>query len=275
MFDITNHKLIKMKNILMLFTLFFGISVVAQNIVNITYYEIPRENSAEFLRSHQKFTDLSMSENRLILGAGVFAHVHADNYTYVSYEFYNSVADIEKDGAIASKALKANVDALKLSEEEKKEFSTEYANYSRIIYYNHSDQMRMANPKMEWNFYKVDWTKKKITTLSKFKIKDGMQNQFFKTWEKGEFKNKKESGFVEAMTGSWHLYGDGSHIHVYTFFNNWDSFASFEKASDYEVTKNLGENDKKFWSTVDSHEDEILMFIGGIDQTTRKFYFAK
>ena len=82
----------------MLFTLFFGISVAAQNIVNITYYEIPRENSAEFLRSHQKFTDLSMSENRLILGAGVFAHVHADNYTYVSYEFYNSVADIEKDG---------------------------------------------------------------------------------------------------------------------------------------------------------------------------------
>jgi hypothetical protein len=76
-----------------------------------------------------------------------------------------------------------------------------------MIYYNHHDQIRMANPEMGWNVQSADWTKKKITALSKFKIKEGMQDQFFDGWKKGEFKNKKESGFVEAITGSWHLYG--------------------------------------------------------------------
>ena len=79
----------------------------------------------------------------------------------------------------------------------------------------------MANPEMGWNVQSADWTRKKITTLSKFK-------------------NKKESGFVEAILGSWHLYGNGDHIHVYTFFDSWDNFASFEKASSYDVTKDMG-----------------------------------
>ena len=98
----------------------------------------------------------------------------------------------------------------------------------------------MANPEMGWNVQSADWTRKKITTLSKFKIKEGMKDQFFDGWKKGEFKNKKESGFVEAILRSWHLYGNGDHIYVYTFFDSWDNFASFEKASSYYVTKDMG-----------------------------------
>ena len=264
-----------MKNIFTVLGLFFISSLMAQSIASIAYYKVPREEAAQFIRSHQKFTDLSSSDDRLLRGGGVFAHVHADNYTYVSYDFYDSVSDLEKDGPIASSALKTNIDALKLSKKEKEALTKEYRKYNRTIYYNHYDQIRMANPEMGWNFQTADWTKKKITTLSKFKIKEGMQDQFFDAWKKGEFKNKQESGFVEAITGSWHLYGEGDHIHVYTFFDSWDNFASFEKASSYDVAKDMGENEKKFWSTVETHEDEILMFIGGIDQTTGKFYFAK
>ena len=60
-----------------------------------------------------------------------------------------------------------------------------------MIYYNHHDQIRMANPEMGWNVQSADWTKKKITALSKFKIKEGMQDQFFDGWKKGEFKKQK------------------------------------------------------------------------------------
>lgn len=264
-----------MKNLILLLTVLISSSTIAQNVVNVSYYKVPREEAAQFVRSHQKFSDLQMSKDRLIKGGGLFTHVQADNYTYVSYEFYDSVADLEKDSSIESAALKANTAALDLSKKERKELVAEYQKYNSTIFYNHYDQIRMGNADMNWQFETADWTKKKITTLSKFNIKEGMQKQFFETWKNGEFKTKKESGHVEAITGSWHLFGSGHHIHVYTFFDNWDNFAAFEKASAYDVTQDLGENEKKFWASVESHEDEILMFIGGIDQSTGKFYFAK
>ena len=73
-----------MKNIFTVLGLFFISSLMAQSIASIAYYKVPREEAAQFIRSHQKFTDLSSSDDRLLRGGGVFAHVHADNYTYVS-----------------------------------------------------------------------------------------------------------------------------------------------------------------------------------------------
>jgi hypothetical protein len=119
-----------MKNIFTVLGLFFISSLMAQSIASIAYYKVPREEAAQFIRSHQKFTDLSSSDDRLLRGGGVFAHVHADNYTYVSYDFYDSVSDLEKDGPIASAALKTNIDALKLSKKEKEALTKEYRKYN-------------------------------------------------------------------------------------------------------------------------------------------------
>ena len=37
----------------------------------------------------------------------------------------------------------------------------------------------------------------------------------------------------------------------------------------------MDEDAIKYWSSVSSHEDEILMWIGGIDEKTKLFYYAK
>jgi hypothetical protein len=37
----------------------------------------------------------------------------------------------------------------------------------------------------------------------------------------------------------------------------------------------MTEEDKKFWSAIDSHSDEILTFIGGINPETKVFSYAK
>ena len=123
-----------MKNIFTVLGLFFISSLMTQSIASIAYYKVPREEAAQFIRSHQKFTDLSSSDDRLLRGGGVFAHVHADNYTYVSYDFYDSVSDLEKDGPTASAALKKNIDALKLSKKEKEALTKEFRKYNANIY---------------------------------------------------------------------------------------------------------------------------------------------
>jgi len=108
-----------MKNIFTVLGLFLVSFLMAQFIASIAYYKVPRQEAAQFIRLYQKFTDLSSSEDSLLRGGGVFAHVHAYNYTYVSYDFYDSVSDLEKDGPTASAALKKNIDALKLSKKDK------------------------------------------------------------------------------------------------------------------------------------------------------------
>jgi hypothetical protein len=52
---------------------------MAQFIASIAYYKVPRQEAAQFIRLYQKFTDLSSSEDCLLRGGGVFAHVHAYN----------------------------------------------------------------------------------------------------------------------------------------------------------------------------------------------------
>ena len=52
---------------------------MAQSIASIAYYKVPRQEAAQFIRLYQKFTDLSSSEDCLLRGGGVFAHVHAYN----------------------------------------------------------------------------------------------------------------------------------------------------------------------------------------------------
>ena len=69
--------------------------------------------------------------------------------------------------------------------------------------------------------------------------------------KKGEFKKQTRKWLCRSpLQDLGILYGEGDHIHVYTFFDSWDNFASFEKASSYDVAKDMGENEKKFWSTV-------------------------
>jgi hypothetical protein len=37
----------------------------------------------------------------------------------------------------------------------------------------------------------------------------------------------------------------------------------------------MTEDDKKFWSAINSHSDEILTYIGGMDPETKVFSYSK
>ena len=65
-----------MKNLITLFCLFIGVSLFAQ-VANITYVTVPREEADQFLKLHEKFSNLSISDERTLQGGGVFAHAFA------------------------------------------------------------------------------------------------------------------------------------------------------------------------------------------------------
>ena len=105
-----------MRNLITIVCLGVGFAMSAQ-IVNITYVTVPREESDQFLELHEKFMNLSVSDDRTLSGAGVFAHAFAGDYSFALYDFYASTEDLVKDAALADAALEANVDAMNLDEE--------------------------------------------------------------------------------------------------------------------------------------------------------------
>ena len=69
-----------MKNLITIVCLCVGFAMSAQ-VVNITYVSVDRENSETFLELHEKFTNLSISEDRTIVGGGMFfffSHIKTD-----------------------------------------------------------------------------------------------------------------------------------------------------------------------------------------------------
>ena len=71
-----------MKNVITTLFLFVSCAIFAQDLVNITYVSVARENSEEFLELHKKFTNMSMGEERTIIQSAVFAHAFAGDYTF-------------------------------------------------------------------------------------------------------------------------------------------------------------------------------------------------
>ena len=90
-----------MKNFITALFLTVGFAVTAQ-VVNITYISVPRQDSESFLELHEKFTNLSMSEDRTLTGAGMFAHAFAGDYTFATYDFYANEQDLVNDSWINS-----------------------------------------------------------------------------------------------------------------------------------------------------------------------------
>ena len=88
----------------------------------------------------------------------------------------------------------------------------------------------------------------------------------------GNIKALKESGKVFLTVTSRHLYGSGMDWHSYMFYESWSDFAAYEE-SNFGGAMNA--NDIKFWSAIDAHEDEILMWIGGMSPDTKVFDYAK
>jgi hypothetical protein len=263
-----------MKNIITIITIALCSSIYAQpaSVMNITYIDVPRTEADAFLASHVKFSNMSISEDRKILAHGILTHAFADNYTFAFYDFYASSADVEKDSDLANLALQENVKAMNLDEEAQQALNKEYFTYFRNYAENHTDQIRVANEEMVYESEQLDWSTKKITTVGKFDIKWGKGGEALKAWQDGQLESYKKHPGVEAVYGSNHLFGSGMGLHIYTFYSDWESFASYESAN---FGSAMDENGKTFWSAVDAHEDEIMVWIGGMNPETKEVYLVE
>lgn len=262
-----------MRNFITALFLTVGFAVTAQ-VVNITYVSVDRENSETFLELHEKFSNLSISEDRTITGGGMFAHAFAGDYTFAIYDFYANEQDLVNDPALANAAMKANVEALKLDDAASEALMAEYQNYVGMYVYNHSDQIRQSRNLEDMSFEAegLDWSTQKVVVVSTYNTKWGKNKDFANGIKNGSLKMLQDSGHAVAAYASRHFYGSGADWHTYQFYNSWSDFAAYEEA-------NLGgpmtEDDKKFWASIESHTDEILTFIGGINPETKVFSYSK
>tara|TARA_B100000767_G_scaffold69592_1_gene66215 strand:+ start:1166 stop:1954 length:789 start_codon:yes stop_codon:yes gene_type:complete len=262
-----------MKNFITALFLTVGFAVTAQ-VANITYVSVDRENSETFLELHQKFANLSISDDRKITGGGMFAHAFAGDYTFAIYDFYANEQDLVNDPALADAAMQANVEALNLDDTAKEALMAEYQSYVGMYVHNHSDQIRQSRGLEDMTFEAegLDWSTKKVVVVSTYNTKWGKNKDFVEGIKNGSLKTLKESGLAVAAYASRHFYGSGADWQTYQVYNTWSDFAAYEEA-------NLGgpmtEDDKKFWSAINSHSDEILTYIGGMDPETKVFSYSK
>jgi len=170
--------------------------------------------------------------------------------------------------------MQANVEALKLDDAAKEALMAEYQTYVGMYVHNHSDQIRQSRnlETMSFEADGLDWSTQKVVVVSTYNTKWGKNRDFVDGIKNGSLKTLQESGHAVAAYASRHFYGSGADWHTYQFFNTWSDFAAYEEA-------NLGvvmtENDKKFWASIESHTDEILMFIGGMNPETKEFRYSK
>tara|TARA_B110000091_G_scaffold170553_1_gene183185 strand:+ start:395 stop:1183 length:789 start_codon:yes stop_codon:yes gene_type:complete len=256
-------------------TLFLTVSLfVNAQIVNITYVTVPRENSETFLELHEKFMNLSISEDRVLKQSVIFAHAFAGDYTFAIYDSYKNAQDLFKDAALADAAMKKNVEAMKLDKETEAKLMDEYTDYSAMYAYNHSDQIRQNRglEKLEFSADDIDWSTKKVVVVSTYEIKWGMNKVFHDGIVNGSLKSLKESGLAKAHFATQHLYGSGADFHTYQVFNSWSDFAAYEEAN---LGGSMTDENKEFWSSIESHGDEILTLIGSINKETNVFSYKK
>ncbi len=243
--------------------MFTSLLTFAQNVVNITYVTVPRENSQEFLSLHKKFTNLTLSEERKIMGSGIFSHAYAGDFTFAIYDFYDNASDIDEDANITNKVLAKNVEAMNLSKEEQSALTNEWRLYTKLYADNHSDQIRISQGLDTLRYEKegLNWNSKKVVVNHKFNTKWGKNQDFRNSWLAGYAKQLKESGTIEAIYPSRHLYGSGMSWHLYIVYPDWKSLAEFR---DNFNVGSMDENTKTFWKSVSNHSDDIMVYIGGI-----------
>ena len=218
-----------MKNVITALFLFVSCAIFAQDLVNITYVSVARENSEEFLDLHKKFTNMSMGEERTIIQSAVFANAFAGDYTFAVYDFYNTEVALVTDAAISTKIMDANIKALNLDEKAQVTLDADYKRYVGMFVEGHSDQIRSFKGLEELSFSNedIDWSTKKVVVVSKYDTQWSKNKDFTQAMKDGNIKALKESGKVALTVTSRHLYGSGMDWHSYMFYNSWSDFASY------------------------------------------------
>jgi len=133
-----------MKKLITALFLAISCTLFAQSIVNITYVTVPRENSETFLELHEKFTNLSLGEERKLQQSAMFSHAFAGDFTFAIYDFYETEVALVSDGAIGNTIMAANIKAMNLDEKGKAAMNADYQRYISMYVEGHSDQIRTS-----------------------------------------------------------------------------------------------------------------------------------
>ena len=132
-------------NFVALLSLLFMGATFAQDEVQRSYEAVTYINDVSvseiptFVSLYEKFTNLSMGENRTMTGQWLFRHWYGSGHTFVIYTQYNSMEDYFTDTDAETANIRANIMAL--PEDERQAMWDDWASL-RGFWDNHTDEIR-------------------------------------------------------------------------------------------------------------------------------------
>lgn len=253
-----------MKTILISLSLMFTSVIMAQNVIEITYLDIPANKISRFLELHKTITDMSMDDQRTLKGHWVYRHWYGSGASVVIFDQYDSAVDAINDDFNAA-YMKAYE---KLSDDQKKEADANFAEWWSF-FKGHWDEIRRVDYQ---NYYvskeNLDWDIPYVFVVGSYNTTEklGEVANAYMDWQIRPNVNNKTQLMGAASS---HYKGSGSDLQFYAAFANIVDFAQTVSTQGSDNT----EARTKFWNAVSgAHEDQIYRHIGHI--SNGKFDFA-
>ena len=249
-----------MKFLKIAFAVMMTLSLTAQSdndesVINFTYYDIPADKIGRFLELHKEMSDIQLGEKRTLQGQWVYRHYYGSGASVIIQDNYASAVDAVSDDEWVHFREKWQ----ESSEEERQKMGAlaqEYVSFRD----GHTDEMRVVNWQRN---HKVgeghNWDSYWIMVIGEYSLDGNWQvaGDAFNNWQTIP---QVENGQMMAGGYTWHLYGSGKDLSVYSAYADMKAFAdALENAPDNP------EERQKFWSMVKgSHTDQIYVHVGHV-----------
>ena len=250
-----------MKLFRLLLAMLVTFTIVAQDnsedsVINFTYYDIPVQQIGEFLDLHKQMSDIQLGDKRKLQGQWVYRHYYGSGASIIIQDNYASASDAVTDDEWVHFREKWETS----TEEERQKMGALAQKY--VSFRNgHTDEMRAVN----WSRnHKVgeghNWNSNWIMVMGEYSLDGNWQvaGDAYNEWQTIPL---VESGHMMAGGYTWHLYGSGKDIQLYSAYPSMTVFAdALENTPDSNP-----EARQKFWSMVKgSHTDQIYVHVGHI-----------
>lgn len=262
-----------MKNIFLItFSVLLIGTINAQDNVKRSYESVTYINDVSvseiptFVSLYEKFTNLSMGENRTMTGQWLFRHWYGSGHTFVIYTQYNSMEDYFDDTEAQTENIRSSI--ISLPEDERQAMWDDWATL-RGFWDNHTDEIRGVYSDTGFlTVDNVDFDIPFVMSVGRYNSSGSwteMGNAFFE-WS---IKPSIEDGSSIAGGLSYHYMGSGPEVEVWQCYKSLVDFAN-------SVTSNSRAENKEardtFWSLADGgHEDQIYLHIGHVNLETKRF----
>ena len=91
-----------MKILKTILALFITLTVTAQAVQDITYFDIPTDQVGEFVQTHKKFMDTTMNDERKVQGQWVYRHFYGSGASVAVFTDFANINDAVNDDPWAS-----------------------------------------------------------------------------------------------------------------------------------------------------------------------------